>query len=218
MKEKSIKDKLFEGARRIGLELGERELRMFTTYMEELNRWSMRMNLVSFRSDDELIYRHILDSLVVTGLLKDTRRLLDIGSGAGLPGVPLKIVLPSIEVLLMDSVQKKVFFMRHVIRTLGLSGIEAVWARAEAGETMERFGHSFDCVISRAFSGLVDFVRVARPYLAEGGILLAIKGPLEGRLRGELEGLKAWDHGPPEIHTFTLPPDSRPSTVVVFRS
>ncbi len=166
----------------LGVSLGDEEVSRFMVYLEELKHWNRKMNLTSITSDREIITRHFLDSLTPCRLLRESFResikLLDIGSGAGFPGIPLKIALPELSVLLMESTEKKVFFMRHVIRRLMLGGaVEAVHARAEDEGIIERYSGSFDCVISRALTGLEEFLALARPYLSEGGLVIAMKGP-----------------------------------------
>jgi len=228
MKEIEIKRLLKEGAGGLGVVLGEEALGQFLVYLEELKVWSRRINLTSITSDEEIIYRHFLDSLTPYGFLKgfECKRLLDVGSGAGFPGIPLKIADPALSVVLLDSVEKKVRFMRHIIRTLGLSiggGAEAIAVRADDPKTIQRFGEGFDCVISRAFSSLEDFIEIGRPFCRSGGYLVAMKGPA---VHGEIEGLKKAGGAVgaglrglfgPEITEVEVPGGGRGTTLVTFK-
>lgn len=208
-----LKGLLKEGAGRLGIALGDREIELFLRYLIELKEWNKRVNLTSLRGNKEIIIRHFLDSLTLVPMVRPFKTLLDIGSGAGFPGIPLKIALPSLKVTLLEATGKKVFFMRHVIRTLGLKDIEAVRGRAEDPDAhiQERLG-AFDVVTSRAWGGLNRFLEVANPYVKEGGLILAVKGPkgveelkmLKG-LKG-LEAIKVQEIRPPfsEVTTIIL--------------
>lgn len=178
MEEAALKEMLLEGAQGLGCPLTPKVCEAFFVYLRELKDWNTRMNLTAIKTDEEIIIKHFLDSLTAYPFLGDTSRLLDIGSGAGFPGIPLKLVKPSLNVTLMDSVAKKVLFMRHISLTLGLGPeIEAVHARVEEKAVIKKYAGSFDCVISRAFTNLPAFLLVASPYLRINGLILAMKGP-----------------------------------------
>lgn len=168
---------LSEQLERIDLELDAVALKALERLADELLRWNQRRNLTSITERGEVLEKHLLDSLTLLPYVRSVRRLLDIGSGAGFPGLPLKIACPTLEVVTVDSVGKKVEFQRHVARTLGLQGFQAVHARAELLADQPGYRASFDLVTARAFSSLADFVALAAPFLAEGGSLLAMKGP-----------------------------------------
>ena len=182
-----LKEILKTGATELGLTLGNNEISLFLKYLTELKEWNKKINLTAITDDRDIIIKHFLDSLTLVPFLTDQKTLLDIGSGAGFPGIPLKIVLPELKATLVDSVNKKVIFMKYIIRTIGLKNIGAIQARAEDKEVMKKFDYSFDVVTSRAFSELGKFLDIAAPYAKKGGMLLAVKGP-----KGieELKGLK----------------------------
>ncbi len=196
MDEKTFKDRLKKGASQLGVRLDEDALTAFHTYLDELKTWNKSVRLTALSSDEDVLSGLFLDSLTLAGALKKygCRRLLDIGSGAGFPGIPLKLAMPGLEVLLIDSIEKKVFFMRHVIRTLGLDknggSIVAKTLRAEDKTAVSAHSGYFDAVTSRAFSGLKDFIAIALPYLKPDGVILAVKGP---KARQEVDGLKGLD-------------------------
>ncbi|MCR4287521.1 MAG: 16S rRNA (guanine(527)-N(7))-methyltransferase RsmG [Deltaproteobacteria bacterium] len=193
MDEKTFKDTLKKGASELSVGLNEDALKDFHTYLNELKTWNKSVSLTALSSDEDMLAGLFLDSLTLVGVLKKygCKRLLDIGSGAGFPGIPLKIAMPELEVLVMDSIEKKVFFMRHIIRTLSLDKkaalIDAKAVRAEDKKTISAYSGYFDGVTSRAFSGLKDFVQIALPYLKHNGVILAIKGP---KALKEMEDLK----------------------------
>ncbi len=215
MEERELKNILKNGAFELGINLTDEDSRQFLIYLKELKAWNKKINLTSIESEKEIVIRHFLDSLTPYPFIKDCRRLLDIGSGGGFPGIPLKIAIPAIEATLIDSVEKKVHFIRHIIRTLGLKGIEAIPGRAEDPKIIERYGASFDCVISRAFAELSRFLEFSLPFAAKGGTIIAIKGPAFERELEEIRGFKGIEG--PEIHEIKVPFEDRKNTMVIFR-
>jgi 16S rRNA (guanine527-N7)-methyltransferase len=169
---------LSEGAAEIGIPLGPSELSLFAVYRRELLLWNRRINLVSEKSSQEIIVRHFLDSLTAAPwIARPDGLMIDIGSGAGFPGIPLRIALPRLQVMLVESSRKKSSFLSHIVRTLALDGATVVRERVEAlvGETA--CAGCFDTVISRAAFKLPELIRMAAFFLKPGGILLAMKGP-----------------------------------------
>lgn len=146
-------------------------------FLDELLRWNQSINLTAITDRDEALIKHLVDSLTLLPLLRGAETLLDMGSGGGLPGLPLKIVLPDLNLTSVDAVAKKISFQKHVIRTLALTGAVARHGRLEElGRESSLAGH-FDLVVARAFASLADCVRFARPFLQPGGRLIAMKGP-----------------------------------------
>ena len=170
----TIQKVLQQGAVTLGLQLSVDQLAAFERLATELMAWNKRINLTAITRSEEIAVKHLLDSLTLVPLLTGNERLLDVGSGAGFPAIPLKIVRPGLSIVSIDAVQKKVHFQRHIIRLLGLAGIEAVHGRVES--LTASHGAGFDVVTSRAFAALGDFALCAAPLLAPGGRILAMKG------------------------------------------
>jgi 16S rRNA (guanine527-N7)-methyltransferase len=141
---------------------------------DELLRWNSRRNLTAIIDRDEVLEKHIADSLTLLPFARQAAHLLDIGSGAGFPCIPLKIVCPELKVVSVDAVGKKVDFQRHVVRTLGLTGFTALHERAEK---LTNYLAAFDLITARALCPLADLAELAGPLLAPGGRLVAMKGP-----------------------------------------
>lgn len=144
-------------------------------YFDLLVRWNRRINLTAIKDWEEFQQKHIADSLELLPFLDGAKNILDIGTGAGIPGIILKIERPELEVTLLDSTRKKISFCDEAIRQLGLKGIRAVWGRAEDPKIVQSLGQ-FDLVVSRAAWGLSEFLGVAAPYVANGKRLIAMKG------------------------------------------
>ncbi len=176
--------KLESGLARMELDVPSGAIDGLLAYMDLLKEWSGTYNLVAPRERDFLLARHVLDSLSITRWLQPGS-LLDVGTGAGLPGLPLAIIRPEMEVTLLDSAGKKIRFIRHVGRTLKLSNIHPLQQRVEDMTESKAFAN----ITSRAFASLRGFVEAVRPCADEDTHLLAMKGAYPGK---ELEELPGW--------------------------
>ncbi|MBM4307525.1 MAG: 16S rRNA (guanine(527)-N(7))-methyltransferase RsmG [Deltaproteobacteria bacterium] len=174
--ERENRELLVKGASHFGIRLEEKMVEAFDLYLRELLKWNEKINLTALRTEKGIVLKHFLDSLSVFPHLSKISSLLDIGSGAGFPGIPLKMVCPYLDVTLIDSVRKKVDFQKHIIRTLGLKGITASHGRAQDTQVLEALRGRFDGVIARAFSNLDTLLLLGSPFLKKGGTLLAMKG------------------------------------------
>ncbi|MEJ8567926.1 16S rRNA (guanine(527)-N(7))-methyltransferase RsmG [Elongatibacter sediminis] len=176
---------LDEGGRALlGRDFEATERERLLAYLDLLGRWNRTYNLTAITDPLEQVSRHLLDSLTVLKFV-DAGRLLDAGTGAGLPGVPLSIIRPDLEVTLLDSAGKKIRFLNQVRRQLGLANIRPVQARLES----YRPDPPPDTVISRAFASLADFAAAARGLMTANTRLLAMKGRLD---KTELAALPDW--------------------------
>jgi len=164
------------GAATMGVGITSEHLAQFAVHAQTLDRWNQRINLTAISDPGDVAVKHFIDSLALVPLIPGDSFLLDIGSGAGFPGIPLKVAIPSITVMLIDASRKKVSFLRHLIRALGLKDIEARHIRAEEMVHEGGFSNAFDVIVSRAMTTLDDLVAMADPLLKNGGILLAMKG------------------------------------------
>lgn len=165
-----LADKLAAGVAQMGLQISAETQQKLLSYLELLGKWNKVYNLTAVRDASEMVTLHLLDSLSVLPYIKGPR-LLDVGSGGGLPGIVLAICLPNLQVTTVDTVQKKAIFMRQVKGELGLSNLQVVHARVEAYEA-----EPYDQIISRAFSEIGLFIELTRHLLANNGHWLAMKG------------------------------------------
>ena len=183
---------LKEGAKEVGVFLDQQMIQRFLVYLKELKEWNQKVNLTSLKEDETIIIRHFIDSLSLVPYLPKKGSLLDLGSGAGFPGIPVKIVRPSLKVTLLEATRKKVSFQRHLIRALGLSQIHVIQGRAERLKTGSALTLSFDIVTSRALSKLEKFLVLGEPFVKKGGYLVAMKGrQAEEELKASREAIKA---------------------------
>jgi 16S rRNA (guanine527-N7)-methyltransferase len=176
--EKNLLHTLHTGAEEIGVPLDQPALEQFSLYYRELLLWNKRINLISEKSSREIVIRHFLDSLTVAPCINRTDGLLiDLGSGAGFPAIPLSIVLPHLQVMLVEASRKKSSFLSHIVRTLHLDKVTVVRERIEALIGEKACAGGFDTVLSRAAFKLPELIRMAAFFLKPEGLLLAMKGP-----------------------------------------
>ena len=169
-----IKELLMSCGHHLGIELTSNQLGKFGEFATELKKWNRKINLTSITDDRDIVLKHFADSLLLMKAIGRAGNLLDIGSGGGFPAIPLKIILPKLSIVSVDAVEKKILFQRHVARTLGLNEFSAVHARGE--ELPGKYAGHFDWVVSRAFSDIPTFVRIALPLLRDDGRMVAMKG------------------------------------------
>lgn len=162
-----------QGAHDIGIHIDSDTADQFAVHAEALLTWSRKSNLTAIKDPLEVAVKHFIDSMAPARYITLETTLLDIGSGGGFPGIPLKILVPSLSVTLIDASRKKVSFLNHVIGTLGLDNINARHIRAE---DLAKEHCTYDVIISRAFSSLATYVKLALPLLSEGGQIIAMKG------------------------------------------
>lgn len=206
---------LAEGSVKLDLALSPEVVHRLGLLAEELLRWNARVNLTAVTREEEVAEKHLLDSLAVLPELSGAKSLLDLGAGAGFPGLPLKVLRPELEMTLVDSVGKKVGFMKHAIARLGLAGARALHQRA-AGEPAREGLPTVDVVISRALMEVGEWTRLAAPYAVSGGRVVAMLGkcPEETELKrfAEGAGLEL-----ASLRRYVLPFSQDPRAVAVFR-
>ncbi|HET6490222.1 MAG TPA: 16S rRNA (guanine(527)-N(7))-methyltransferase RsmG [Syntrophales bacterium] len=196
---------LLAAADQMGLSLTGSQIALFEAYRAILLLWNSKMNLVSLQSELDLPVRHFIDSLTLLPYLPaGPRTLLDIGSGAGFPSIPVKIVRKDLHLTLLEASRKKSSFLKEVVRKLDLQGVSVMNGRLE--ELLKKDNKpSFDLIVSRATLKLQDLVAKSLPLLKEGGFLAAMKGPGADEERAALDSLKSTCFRIVVNHSFTLP-------------
>jgi 16S rRNA (guanine527-N7)-methyltransferase len=204
-------ERLKAGAEELGLKLSPAQLGQFDSYYRELVDWNKRVNLTAITGYEEVQLKHFLDSLTVVLAWppqsdKDLR-IIDIGTGAGLPGIPLKIVFPSIELVLLEATAKKADFLRHIVPKLGLDGVEVIVGRAEDVAHQSRYREKFDLVLSRAVAPLPALVELALPFCAVGGGFIAQKkGAIDDEISRAGRAIGLFGGSLREVKRVALPP------------
>lgn len=194
----------------IGITLSDQQYEQFDKYYELLVEWNSFMNLTGITDYEEVLLKHYVDSLVLhieeIGHDKESISLIDVGTGAGFPGLPLKIAHPEINVVLLDSLNKRVKFLNQVIDDLGLTGIEAVHYRAEDGGRNSNLREHFDVSVSRAVANLATLVEYNLPFVKVGGYFVAYKsGDIDEELRNAERAIKILGGEVEKVDKFNLP-------------
>ena len=210
---------LQQGARLLGVELGEKEIALFDLYQSELLKWNARINLISENTAGEIVTRHFLDSLSAAKFITfQNARLIDIGCGAGFPGIPLKIALPSIQLSLLETNRKKVSFLKHIIRSLNLDQTQTLHDRTENVVRTETWKAIFDVVISRAAFKLPVLLPLGDYFLAPGGLLITLKGPdVSAELEAALTGGSESNIYQVFQHDIIMPLLGPPRKIIIFQ-
>lgn len=175
----TIRRTLIDGAAVFGITVTEKQADACLVYLVELEKWNRKISLTAIRKEQEIIIKHFIDSFsFVRGFdPKPGAKLLDMGSGAGFPALPLKIVFPDLQVTLVESVQKKATFLRHIVRTLGLVGVEVADKRTAA--LPEIHDAAYDVVTARAFTNMAAALQEGARFLKPHGVLVLSRGPAE---------------------------------------
>lgn len=186
-----MRDLLIEGAKQLGIDLSDKQVEQFMRYKELLQEWNEKMNLTAITEDREVMTKHFLDCMTINKALemKNQKTVIDIGTGAGFPGLVIKIAFPHLQVTLVDALKKRLNFLEVVIEELGLEGIKCIHSRAEDLGKNKVYREGFDICASRAVANLAVLSEYTLPFVKIDGYLIALKGQ---KLDEELEqGQKA---------------------------
>ncbi len=163
----------------MGIELSDIQIDQFIKYKDILLEWNEKMNLTAITEENEVMVKHFLDSLscLQTNYIKDGGRMIDVGTGAGFPGIPLKIARPNIDLTLLDSLNKRIGFLKEVCDQLNLDNVDLVHGRAEDLGQNKIYREKYDYVVSRAVAALNVLVEYCMPFVKVGGYFICQKGP-----------------------------------------
>lgn len=163
----------------VGLELTETQYEQFIKYMRLVQEWNEKINLTAITEDEEFIKKHFIDCMKAfkSDAIKNAKTIIDVGTGAGFPGVPIAILHPNAQITLLDSLNKRINFLNLVVRELGLKNVTTIHSRAEDGARNPQLREKFDIATSRAVANMAVLSEFCMPYVKKGGYFVALKGP-----------------------------------------
>lgn len=214
----TLETMLSEGAAAFSVGIGTEQTARLMKYKELLLEWNTKINLTAIEEDRDIIIKHFIDSLSILPYLRNAgEKLVDVGTGGGFPGIPVKIVYESTKVLLLDSLDKRINFLKTVIGGLGLEGIDTMHARAEEAGANPVYRESFDVSVARAVAYLPVLLEYCLPLVKTGGIFIAMKGSSTEELEASKKALELLGGGIEEVRELTLPFSDIKRNIIIVR-
>lgn len=201
-------ERLQSKAEQLGIRLSEKQLEQFQCYYERLIEKNKVMNLTAITEYEEVVDKHFVDSILLGSVkeLSGKKRVIDVGTGAGFPGIPLKIVYPELEITLLDSLNKRVKFLDEVIEELGLTGIQAVHSRAEDLAQDAAHRQQYDICVSRAVANLSTLSEYCIPFVKQGGYFISYKSTqIEEELKQAKKAVQVLGGTLEQVETVQIP-------------
>lgn len=203
-----FKTKMLDISTQNSIMLHEEQINHFYNYMNLLLEWNEKINLTAITEPDEIIEKHFIDSLTILQFIKENRNIIDVGTGAGFPGLPLAIANSNISITLLDSLNKRVNFLSEVIGSLNLRNIKAIHSRAEDYALKNR--EIYDVAVSRAVANMSTLVEYLLPFVKVGGIVICMKGPnIEEELEKSHKAIKLLGGKIEKVENFKLGENER---------
>ena len=211
---KKINDYLVE----IQIELTDKQLTQFYNYMNLLIEWNRKINLTTIIEPEEIILKHFVDSIIISKYIEIDLKVIDVGTGAGFPGIPLKIIRGDLDITLLDSLNKRINFLNEVIKVLQLKNVYSIHARVEEFAKNKKYRESFDIVTSRAVANMSTLSEYMLPLTKVGGKMLAMKGPdFKDEITNSKKALNILGGEIEKIDEYLLPKTDIRRSVILIR-
>ena len=218
MEKEEFSNKLKDSMKKINIEITEKQVDDFYNYMNLLLEWNEKINLTAITEENDIILKHFVDCGTILKYIKDNSSIIDIGTGAGFPGIPLKILNNSLKITLMDSLNKRIIFLNNVIEELKLSNIEAIHARAEELARNRNYREKFDIVTSRAVANLSTLSEYMLPFVKKNGIAISMKGSnIDEELNNSKKAIKILGGKIEKIDNFNLAETDNLRNIIILR-
>lgn len=210
--------KLEEKLKLIDINISEIEIENFKIYMKLLLEWNKKINLTAITNEDDIILKHFVDSLTIKKYISENEKIIDIGTGAGFPGIPLAIMNKNNKITLMDSLNKRIVFLNDVIDKLKLTNVKAIHSRAEELAKNKTYREKYDIAVSRAVANLSTLVEYMLPFVSVGGKCICMKGPnIEEELKNAKNAIKELGGEIIKIENFKLPESDNERNIVIIK-
>ena len=211
-------EKFLEKLNKIQLNVNDEVLNKFWVYMTNLLEWNKKINLTAITEEDDIILKHFIDSLTILEYIPEKSNVIDVGTGAGFPGIPLKIVREDINMTLMDSLNKRITFLNEVINKLGLKKINAIHSRAEELAKMPEHREKYDIAVSRAVANLSTLSEYMIPFVKVGGKCICMKGSnIEEELKTAKNAIKELGGEIEKVINFKLPDSDNERNIIIIK-
>ncbi len=218
MEKEEFSKKLKDTMKKINIEITDKQVNDFYNYMNLLLEWNEKINLTAITEENDIILKHFVDCGTILKYIKDNSSIIDIGTGAGFPGIPLKILNNSLKITLMDSLNKRIIFLNNVIEELKLSNIEAIHARAEELARNRNYREKFDIVTSRAVANLSILSEYMLPFVKKNGIAISMKGSnIDEELNNSKKAIKILGGKIEKIDNFNLAETDNLRNIIILR-
>ena len=211
-------EKMQEKSKDLGVRFSVKQIEQFFEYMNLLIEWNEKMNLTAITEPDEIILKHFIDSITILKELEDGSKLVDVGTGAGFPGIPLSIMNPTLKITLVDSLNKRLIFLQEVVNKLKLENIEIVHARAEEFGQNKKYREQFDISTSRAVANLATLSEYLIPLVKVGGKVISMKAAeAKQELNEAKKAIEVLGGTVEKVDEFNLPQSDIGRTVIIIR-
>jgi 16S rRNA (guanine527-N7)-methyltransferase len=216
--ENSLEQLLIDGAKGFSALLDEKQVEKLLLYKEILKEWNEKINLTAIEEDREVVIKHFIDSLSILPYIKNEKlNMIDIGTGAGFPGIPAKVVFNNLKVTLLDSLDNRVKFLNEVIGQLKIEDIQAVHGRAEDFGVNPKYREKFDIAVARAVASLPVLLEYCLPFVKERGVFIAMKGSNTEEINSSKKALGVLGGKIEEVIDITLPFSDMKRNIIIVR-
>ena len=208
---------LRDEAKKFNIELTEQMIDQFMKYKSLLKEWNEKINLTAITDDREIIIKHFVDSLTIAKYIPENAYLIDVGTGAGFPGIPVKIFRKDVKVVLLDSLNKRLNFLNEVINELGLENIETVHGRAEDAGNNPKYREKFDIATARAVANISTLSELCTPFVKVNGVFVCMKANAEEEIANAQNALKILNVKEENREQFKIEEIDSERTIIIYR-
>ena len=217
MEKKRFEEEMSKKSKILGVRFSVEQIEQFYKYMNLLIEWNEKMNLTAITEPKEIILKHFIDSLTILKYIDDNSKLVDVGTGAGFPGVPLSIMNPTLKITLVDTLNKRLIFLQEVVKELNLKNIEIVHARAEEFGQNKNYREKFDIATSRAVANLATLSEYLVPLVKIGGKIISMKASnAKEEINDAQKAIEVLGGKIEKIEEFDLPESDIGRTIIII--